>query len=54
MIKVLADIDITPILDCYQQLEHVINWTDYGHKGKQAGVQYKYGAVLLDAVKETT
>ena len=43
MIKVLADIDITPILDCYQQLEHVINWTDYGHKGKQAGVQYKYG-----------
>ena len=43
MIKVLADIDVTPILDCYRQLEDAVVWTDYGHKGKQAGVQYKYG-----------
>ena len=39
MIKVLADIDVTPILDCYRQLEDAVVWTDYGHKGKQAGVQ---------------
>jgi hypothetical protein len=43
MIKVLSDIDVTPILECYRQLEDSISWTDYGHKGKQSGVQYKTG-----------
>ena len=41
MIKLLSQINITPILDKYRQVEKDIQWTDYGHKGKQAGLQYK-------------
>ena len=41
MIKLLSQINITPILDKYSQIEKDIQWTDYGHKGKQAGLQYK-------------
>ena len=43
MIKVLNSIDIAPILQAYTELEKNIQWTDYGHKGKQAGLQYKDG-----------
>ena len=41
MIKILSQIDITPLIDEYTRLEKDIQWTDYGHKGKQAGLQYK-------------
>lgn len=41
MIRQLATIDIAPILECYRKLESTIQWTDYGTKGQQAGLQYK-------------
>jgi hypothetical protein len=41
MIKILSPIDIQPLLDEYTHLEKLIQWTDYGHKGKQAGLQYQ-------------
>jgi hypothetical protein len=41
MIKLLSHIDVQPLLDEYSQLEKNIQWTEYGHKGKQAGLQYK-------------
>ena len=41
MIKILNSIDITDILAEYHRLEHDIQWTSMGHKGKQAGLQYK-------------
>lgn len=41
MIKLLSQINITPILDKYNQIETDIQWTDCGHKGKQAGLQHK-------------
>jgi hypothetical protein len=41
MIKILNDIDITDILAEYYKLEPEIQWTVMGHKGKQAGLQYK-------------
>jgi hypothetical protein len=41
MIRILSQIDIQPLLDEYRRLEKDINWTDYGHKGKQTGLQNK-------------
>jgi hypothetical protein len=41
MLKILNTIDINPILECYTSIESQIEWTDYGHKGRQAGLQYK-------------
>jgi hypothetical protein len=41
MIKILNDIDITDILAEYYRLEPNIQWTSSGHKGRQAGLQYK-------------
>jgi hypothetical protein len=41
LIKKLESIDIVPILEEYNQLESKIVWTDYGFKGKQAGLQHK-------------
>jgi hypothetical protein len=41
MINTIASIDIHPILDTYNRLEKNIQWTDFGHKGKQAGLQYR-------------
>jgi hypothetical protein len=41
MIKLLSHVDVQPLLDEYSRLENSIQWTDYGHKGKQAGLQYK-------------
>jgi len=40
MIKIIDKIDITELLASYHKLEKDIQWTDYGHKGKQAGLQY--------------
>jgi hypothetical protein len=41
MISTIASIDVQPVLDSYNLLEKDIQWTDSGHKGKQAGLQYK-------------
>jgi hypothetical protein len=41
VIKILNDIDITDILAEYHKLESNIQWTSSGHKGRQAGLQYK-------------
>lgn len=41
MIKILRSININTLLDYYSKIESDILWTDYGHKGKQAGLQYK-------------
>ena len=41
MIKILSQIDVQPLLDEYQRLEKDIQWTEYGHKGRQTGLQYK-------------
>lgn len=40
MIKLIQNIDINPILDEYFKLEDDMVWTEYGHKGKQTGLQY--------------
>jgi hypothetical protein len=43
MIKVLDSISSSAILTKYTDLELDIQWTDYGHKGKQCGLQFKLG-----------
>jgi hypothetical protein len=43
MIKLLSHIDLQPLNDEYCQLEKDIQWTDYGHKGRQVGLQFKVG-----------
>jgi hypothetical protein len=41
MIKLLEKIDHQLILDTFDAIEKSIVWTEYGHKGKQTGLQYK-------------
>ena len=41
MIKILGPIDIQPLLDCYSNIESGIQWTEYGHKGRQSGLQHR-------------
>lgn len=41
MIKIIDNIDTVYIYEEYLKLEKDIQWSDFGHKGKQAGVQYK-------------
>jgi hypothetical protein len=41
MIKLIEPIDVQEILDSYIDLESRITWVDYGHQGRQAGLQYK-------------
>lgn len=41
MIKMLEPINADSILSIYNDIEKNIIWTEYGHKGKQAGLQYK-------------
>lgn len=43
MIKLLESINVDPILKSYHSLESAIQWTEYGVKSKQAGLQYKDG-----------
>jgi hypothetical protein len=43
LIKPLGTIDISSLLSCYFELEIKIQWTEFGHKGRQAGLQYKEG-----------
>ena len=40
MIKTIKSIDINPLIEFYNKIESNIIWTEYGHKGKQAGLQY--------------
>jgi hypothetical protein len=40
MIKVVKNIDISPILESYSKIESHMVWTEYGHKGGQTGLQY--------------
>ena len=41
MINVLGKIDEQEILNAYNIVEENIKWTSYGHKGRQAGLQFK-------------
>jgi len=41
MINTVASVDIHSVLDAYNSLEKNIQWTEFGHKGKQAGLQYR-------------
>jgi hypothetical protein len=42
MIELLDNVDITPILECYKDLEDGIYWAEYPN-GKQSGLQYTEG-----------
>jgi hypothetical protein len=42
-IKPLAPAPITPVIEELEKLENIIQWTEYGHKGRQTGVQYRQG-----------
>jgi len=42
-VEILRGININTLLDCYSKMESNIAWTEYGHKGKQTGLQYKVG-----------
>lgn len=41
MIKILEKIDTASILHEFNTIEKDIKWTEYGHKGKQTGLQYR-------------
>lgn len=43
MIKLLESVNVDTILKSYYSLESAIQWTEYGVKSKQAGLQYKDG-----------
>jgi len=43
MVKILESLDVEPILNELAKLEDSIVWTEYEHKGKQTGLQYKIG-----------
>jgi hypothetical protein len=42
MIKLLDNVDVNPILECYKKLEGGIKWAEYPN-GKQTGLQYNGG-----------
>jgi hypothetical protein len=41
MIKKIKQINVNEIISQYLKIEKDLVWTDYGHKGKQCGLQYK-------------
>lgn len=41
MINIIGKIDEQEILNAYNIIEENIKWTFYGHKGRQAGLQFK-------------
>jgi hypothetical protein len=41
MIRIIEPIDIKPVLEEYKSIEKDIYWTDFGHKGKQSGLQFR-------------
>lgn len=42
-IVTLGEIDIAPILSQFNILDHDMQWTNFGHKGSQVGLQYRAG-----------
>lgn len=42
MIKVLEELDVVSLLNCYTNVEKHILWSEYPN-GKQAGIQYRIG-----------
>ena len=42
-LRVLAEAPIKPLIAEVESLNDVIKWTEFGHKGKQAGLQYRGG-----------
>ena len=40
MIKIIDSFRIAPLLMSYLEIEKEIVWTDYGAKGRQAGLQF--------------
>ena len=42
-LRVLADTPIKPLVAEVESLKDVIKWTEFGHKGKQAGLQHREG-----------
>ena len=40
MIRFIKSVDIKPILECYIKLDTHMVWSDFGHKGRQTGLQY--------------
>ena len=40
MIKIISDINARELVDVYYSLESNIKWTEFGNKGRQAGLQY--------------
>jgi hypothetical protein len=42
MIKILEDLDVRLLLDCYKDIEKHIQWSEYAN-GKQTGIQYRKG-----------
>lgn len=49
MIKLLDNVDVTQILECYRKIEDGIKWSEYPN-GKQTGLQYLGGDPWTDAV----
>lgn len=43
MIRIIESIDTVLILEEYKKIEKDIIWTEFGHKGKQAGLQSRPG-----------
>jgi hypothetical protein len=43
MIDILRKIDTAPLLEAYKKLEPDVQWTESGHKGRQAGLQNMLG-----------
>lgn len=43
MINTIGPIDSNKILEAYTSIEAGIQWTDFGHKGRQSGLQYSEG-----------
>lgn len=41
MIKILKSINEQAVLESYNCIEEKLVWTNYGHKGRQTGLQYK-------------
>lgn len=41
MITILGNVNEQEILNAYNSIEENIQWTSYGHKGRQAGLQFK-------------
>jgi hypothetical protein len=39
----LEPIDHANLYEYYKSIENSIKWSEYGHKGKQSGIQYKPG-----------